>query len=339
VDRGKPPGLVSPTKPPRIPSTPHRPEVDIFWNQEFVDDWNTEHSPRKPPRPNKAADLLIPGDSPKKTAAALREAKKTFASKKHSIAEEFLAELDRLVTGNQLGELAASTGGIRITWSNRLNTTAGRASWRRETLRLGTNSTAGGAELHRHHASIELAEKVIDDESRLLNVVAHEFCHLANFMISGVTTNPHGKEFKAWAARCSRAFGHRGIKVTTKHSYTIDFKYIWQCAQCATEFKRHSKSVDVQKHRCGACKGQLAQIKPRPRAPGAKSEYQKFVQAEMKSVKQEHPKSPQKELMKLVAERWKTTRDEAGVEPAAISTPETEDISKLLVDLTLESAD
>lgn len=35
-------------------------------------------------------------------------------------------------------------------------------------------------------------------QERLLNVVAHEYCHLANFMISGIKDNPHGKEFKEW---------------------------------------------------------------------------------------------------------------------------------------------
>ena len=33
---------------------------------------------------------------------------------------------------------------------------------------------------------------------RLINVLAHEYCHLANFMISGIKNNPHGKEFKEW---------------------------------------------------------------------------------------------------------------------------------------------
>ena len=35
-------------------------------------------------------------------------------------------------------------------------------------------------------------------QERLLNVIAHEYCHLANFMISGIKDNPHGKEFKEW---------------------------------------------------------------------------------------------------------------------------------------------
>ena len=33
---------------------------------------------------------------------------------------------------------------------------------------------------------------------RLINVIAHEYCHLANFMISGVKNCPHGREFREW---------------------------------------------------------------------------------------------------------------------------------------------
>lgn len=35
-------------------------------------------------------------------------------------------------------------------------------------------------------------------QDRLVNVIAHEYCHLANFMISGIKDSPHGKEFKEW---------------------------------------------------------------------------------------------------------------------------------------------
>lgn len=166
---------------------------------------------------------------------------------------------------------------------------------------------------YKHHASIELAEKVIDDEHRLLNVIAHEFCHLANFMVSGITNNPHGKEFKAWAAQCSRAFGDRGIEVTTKHSYEIDFKYVWQCEGCGMEYKRHSKSINPERHRCGGCKGLLKQTKPVPRgsaktaegtAKKAPNEYQLFMKEEMKRVREQNPGSPQKDIMRLVAGKW-----------------------------------
>jgi predicted SprT family Zn-dependent metalloprotease len=282
----------------------------MFWNQEFIDDWNDEHSPRKQlfPDPAKASPVK-PTPAPKMKPISSREAKKAFEQIKHELAASFLRELDETITDEQLSQLAASTGGIQLNWSKKLNTTAGRANWKRETQRnAGPNGPPP-----KHYASIELAEKVIDDEHRLLNVVAHEFCHLANFMISGITKNPHGKEFKLWASKTSRAFAHRGVEVTTKHSYDIDFKYIWQCEGCSMEYKRHSKSVHPERHRCGSCKGLLVQIKPVPRGSGTAkagcekkgpSEYQIFMKEEMKKVRQENPGSPQKDIMKLVANKW-----------------------------------
>ena len=233
-----------------------------------------------------------------------RQTRKNFEAAKRDTAAAFLKELDDTITGGRLAELAASTGGVKLNWNNKLNPTAGRANWKRETVR---GRTADQTEAqHRHHASIDISEKVIDNEHRLLNVIAHEFCHLANFMISGVTGNPHGKEFKAWASKCSKAFSERGIEVTTKHSYDIDFKYVWHCSDCKLEYKRHSKSIDPGRHRCGACTGTLLQIKPTPRAGGSgkASEYQTFVREQMRVVRAENPKVPQKEIMRLVAEKW-----------------------------------
>lgn len=323
--------------------TPHRPDTDIFWSREFVDDWNDEHSPRKQLFPD-ASKMPSKRESPKKKyapkAASAREAKKAFEQSKHETAAKFLEELDSVITQGKLAELAASTGGIQINWTNKLNTTAGRANWKRETVRTTPPGGVGEVTVkHRHRASIELAEKVIDDEHRLLNVIAHEFCHLANFMVSGITANPHGREFKAWAAKCSRAFGDRGIEVTTRHSYDIDFKYVWACAGCAAEYKRHSKSINPERHRCGACRGELSQTKPAPRGrPAKESEYQKFMKEQMKVLKEENPGSPQKDIMKLVAQKWSSQESSKG--GATKKTCETADIVEDVADglgtLTLE---
>ncbi|KAB8293242.1 hypothetical protein EYC80_007575 [Monilinia laxa] len=315
----KPRGLASPKKLPRIPSTPHRPSMDSFWSQDFVNDWNDQHSPMKTLQPISKPKLqpTSGGTVPsKKTCSAKpprleKGSKKAFSAAKHTIASDFLAELDAKITSGRIAQLSASTGGVKIIWSKKLITTAGRANWKRETVKsppLSIDSQPVST-TYRHYASIELAEKVIDDENRLLNVLAHEFCHLANFMVSNVKTNPHGKEFKAWASKCSDEFGHRGIEVTTKHSYEIDYKYVWECTEpgCGTLFKRHSKSIDVQRHRCGACKGVLAQIKPVPRGKAAgkgENEYQVFVRENMKKIREENPGSPQKDIMGLVGKRY-----------------------------------
>jgi predicted SprT family Zn-dependent metalloprotease len=302
--------------------TPHqRPSTDAFWNQGFIDDWNEVHtSPRK--LFSAAARLYSPTkpvqESRATGAVRSREQKKAFDKIKHGFADEFLCELDKKITAGKIAGLTESTGGITIRWTNKLNTTAGRAIWKRETIRSRsqsreTDGQGGDSDSrHRHHASIEVAEKVIDDEHRLLNVIAHEFCHLATFIMDGVTTKPHGAEFKAWASRCNEVFAQRGVQVTTKHSYDIAYKYVWTCDTCAAEYKRHSKSIDVSRHRCGSCKGELRQTKPVPRAPAKPSRYQNFLKEQMRVLKEQNPSSPQKEIMRMVASEW--SRQSAPVE-------------------------
>ncbi|CBX98373.1 hypothetical protein LEMA_P097820.1 [Plenodomus lingam JN3] len=265
----------------------------------------TARSPTKKQQQTTAASIDATPD-----VKAIRAQRKAFADRKHDMAASFLAELDNTISQGRISALSAPTGGIKLIWSKTLKTTAGRANWRREQLRLRTGPLPTDTRLQiRHHCSIELAEKVIDDQDRLYNVLAHEFCHLATFMISEVRNQPHGADFKAWGRKASVAFAHLGVEVTTKHSYQIEYKYVWECIVCGYEFKRHSKSVDPARHSCGKCKGRLVQTKPTPRGAAAaaaasatgngtaatvsgkqgpaesKSEYQNFVKVHFKRVK------------------------------------------------------
>lgn len=213
--------LVSPSKrkqqqqqPPRIPSTPECCESgENFWRQSFINEWNDLYSPKKemlsPKKfpPDKQHDSLKLSDFcnngrgisslvAKPDKETVRR-KKLFRATKHIMAETFLAEIDREVTGGHIAELSRTTGGVKLIWSKKLVSTAGRAHWKRIKPKTGGSSDDFGAS-EQHYASIELAEKVIDNENRLKNVIAHEFCHLANFMISDVKDNPHGRSFKEW---------------------------------------------------------------------------------------------------------------------------------------------
>ena len=227
-----------------MPVAPHRPSLDAFWDQDVVNQWTEQHSPRKVLHsPSKLRfldslrDIMADEDSnapesptispkksrnrsPKKTDAEKRavEVRKTFQSEKHAIANHFLKELDERITGGRIGEMANDGNGVRLEWSRKLNSTAGRAHWKREGRReRSLDGQEQGEIKYRHEARIELAEKVIDCEGqsalmpnaivyrailthseRLVNVIAHEYCHLACFMLSGIRDNPHGKEFKAW---------------------------------------------------------------------------------------------------------------------------------------------
>ncbi|KAF3060000.1 HMG box-containing protein C19G7.04 [Daldinia childiae] len=264
--------LASPLKTPRIPASPWKPEHKEFWDPEVNFAWIDEHSPEKPEagvseEVTKVKKQNAPGTAKGKPgtspAKQTRDARRAFDACKENLAQTFLSELDERVTKGQLAQLTRETGGLQIKWSNSLLTTAGRAHWKRTVstaTRHANGTSSPGATARQHSASIELASKVLGNEADLLNTVAHEFCHLAVFMLDGPNTNPnaergmgekkkkaaaHGPEFKAWGARCGAIFGDRGIQVTTRHSYEIEYKYIWRCANCGIEVKRHSKSVDT----------------------------------------------------------------------------------------------
>lgn len=201
----------------------------------------------------------------------LRARRMSFDAKKGRLAEDFLCVLDDAAADGGVRRLAEPTGGVKIIWSKTLKTTAGRAHWKGERMRPSSSSSSeSDGPRYRHHAMIELAERIIDNEDRLLNTLAHEYCHLANYMISNVHKNPHGPSFKQWGRKCSDAmsdhpvYGGR-ITVTTKHNYKIDWKYVWACEGCTVTYGRHSKSIDTTRSRCGACAGHLVQIKPKPR--------------------------------------------------------------------------
>ncbi|KAI9790845.1 MAG: hypothetical protein M1833_001759 [Piccolia ochrophora] len=309
--------LASPSKRPRIPPSPHRPSTELFWKQDIANDWNDQFSfiistssRRKNHLVVEDSDQECPGPaslprSPVKPVVSRAVSRKAFDRSKNETATRFLKELDQEITGGHLEELAASTGGIKLVWNKKLQSTAGRANWKRELVKQTSESEKIVNIVYKHFASIELSEKVIDSEERLINVLAHEFCHLTNFMISGVKDRPHGKDFKQWASKCSSVFSARGVHVTTNHSYTIAYKYVWSCTACGMEFKRHSKSIDPVRHACGSCSSKLVQIQPPPRAAGPPSEYQRFVKEHFGQIKRENPKTPQKDVMGLLAVRYR----------------------------------
>ncbi|KAF2170571.1 hypothetical protein M409DRAFT_19389 [Zasmidium cellare ATCC 36951] len=329
--------LQSPSKKAtRIPTPPLRPSLDAFWTADAINDWNDQYSPQKPlksprklklqPNPEDQSPSTSPKkllQSPSKRTKADLAAIKDFNARKVALAESFLHELDQTITQGRIQSLSASTGGVQLLWSNTLNSTAGRANWRRETTKSRSSETLQ----HKHFASIELATKVISAEHRLLNVIAHEFCHLANFMISGVKDQPHGKQFKEWGRQVTGAFGERGVEVTTKHSYEIEYKYVWRCVEegeCGMEFKRHSKSIDPGRQRCGRCRGLLVQVKPVPRKENSSGGggvgttatpgkgYAGFVKVHFAEVKKGMPGRSHKEVMEALGRKYRAEKEGSG---------------------------
>lgn len=204
--------------------------------------WRTTSS--LSPRERRAVDPLD-----KVRTEAYRDARRAadFDVEKISQAKEFVQELDKKLTGGQISDLTAYTGGVKILWNKRLTTTAGQADCERGLY---------------PSATIELSDKLIDDRQRLLDTVAHEFCHVANIPIDGDYS--HGSGFKKWGEKCEVAFKDLGIKVTTKHDYSSKFEYIWTCTnqECGKEVGYHSRGLDPKKDGCRRCGGDLVQTNP-----------------------------------------------------------------------------
>ncbi|KGO64557.1 hypothetical protein PITC_093970 [Penicillium italicum] len=197
-----------------------------------------------------------------------------FNQRKIGFAEEFLRHLDNAFD-SQISRMTEETGGIKIIWTKNFRNTAGRATVRSERFLRGEAGVEEPGK-RRYLATIELSEKVLDSEDKILCTMTHEYCHLLDIMITenrAKGTAQHGASFKQWGDRCVRVleghpiYGGR-VEVTTKHTYEINHKYIWVCKAQNCDFKvgRHSKSVDPKRQFCGRCRGVLEQIKPVPRA-------------------------------------------------------------------------
>ncbi|KAK5937602.1 hypothetical protein PMZ80_010222 [Knufia obscura] len=296
-------------------------------------------SPTKSRSPSKLSALKTEQSRLREEKKAKLAAKKAFDSEKETMATTLLLTLDKHITSSKISTMSASTGGIKVIWSKTLRSTAGRANWKRTVTKASGSPVKGNPDslavdrqpgvVVSHFASIELAEKIIDRPERLVNTLAHEFCHLANFMVSNVRDQPHGTSFKRWGQKVTsflsssvarKESGYRpewkACEVSTKHSYVVETKYLWVCAGrpagtqrqtltqrmlnieveredeegCGAEYGRHSRSIDIEKQRCGRCKGFLVQVRPAPRGVGA-SPRKSPVKRGLRSIREESHES------------------------------------------------
>jgi predicted SprT family Zn-dependent metalloprotease len=210
------------------------------------------------------------------------------------LAPTLYAEFNEVVFG---GRLPAD---LELTWNAKLQKTAGQCAFR-------------GTMEHRI-ASIELSDKVIDSEERLRKTLAHEMCHAGQWVLEASRSPPHGEAFWKWAKRFERRVD--GMVVTTCHSYQIHYKYRYACTRCANEFGRQSKSVDLERKRCGRCKGELKLLGAfnrdgtpvKPRAPSA---FARYVGENMRLLKAAHPELSHKALMGELGKRFRKEKEAA----------------------------
>ena len=113
---------------------------------------------------------------------------------------------------------------------------------------------------------VQIILKTIKDRGqRLRDTLLHEMIHAANWIIDENAKAGHGPQFKYWAQIASKI--HPEIpRVTTTHSYEINYKYWWECERvstgwCNVKIGRKSNSLDVNRVRCAICKGKFIYVR------------------------------------------------------------------------------
>ena len=218
---------------------------------------------------------------------------KSFQKNRESLARSAADAFNKSAFGDRLPR-------FEISFNSRLRTTA------------GMTRCCRGADGSRTSA-VELSDKVIDSEARMRATLLHEMCHVAAWQLDGTCRPPHGAAFKKWASIASKS---TGIPVTTRHNYSIFKKHVYKCVDCDATFKRHSKSIDVAKKVCGACRGRLvyegclnregALAAARPATP-----YNKFVSEHFAEARKAC--GTPSEALKLVSRMWSQKKRNAVV--------------------------
>src|SRR5579859_1281080 len=138
----------------RLPPSPHKASSPQFWDKENHFSWIDSHSPSKP-----TSTITKPNPSLQSQLSSISKTKKTFVQNREQIALDLLREIDEHVMGGKLAAGTASTGGVKLVWSTRLRTAAGRAHWSKVKSR-----PMGDPIATQHNLKIELSTKIISDE-------------------------------------------------------------------------------------------------------------------------------------------------------------------------------
>ena len=283
-------------------------------------------APPGPSRPPPLTGPLTP--APRAAAAAFRR-------RRDAAAAALFARYNEAVFG---GKLPADT---QVTWSPRLRTTAGVTHF------LKRRSGGGGGDPPTlpptRLARVELSTKVIDSDARLETTLLHELCHVAAWVVDGAARPPHGPAFQKWAAASAAALPG-APRVTTCHSYAVHAPFEWRCVGggisgdgggggdttrgCGRVYRRHSKSIDVARHACSACRGRLAFVgrvdadgtvqgggggggTSQPSRPP--NPFAQFVAARFATVKASMPPgTPHKDVMKALGAAWREEKARGG---------------------------
>ncbi|XP_033334265.2 uncharacterized protein LOC117225058 [Megalopta genalis] len=135
---------------------------------------------------------------------------------------------------------------MSIEWNVRMRGTAGFCYNKKSIKTLGNVERS---------SRIVLSTKVIDTPDRLRDTLIHEMCHAAAWLINNVSDG-HGPYWTGWAKKAMKTFPDLP-PIRRCHDYKVATKFTYKCVGCGYSIGRHSKSLDVERKRCGHCFGKF----------------------------------------------------------------------------------
>ncbi|XP_077264971.1 uncharacterized protein LOC143898972 isoform X3 [Temnothorax americanus] len=158
---------------------------------------------------------------------------------------------------------------------------------------------------------IVLATKIVDTPDRLRDTLIHEMCHAASWIIDDISDG-HGVFWTRWANKATKTFPELP-PIRRCHSYEIKTKFTYRCIECGYSIGRHSKSLDIDKKRCGYCYGKFELLVNKTtksgtvQVPTPKREptgFALYVKQNYNSVKKEKSNLKHADVMKLLGQQF-----------------------------------
>ncbi|XP_022911193.2 germ cell nuclear acidic protein-like [Onthophagus taurus] len=192
---------------------------------------------------------------------------------------------------------------VPIEWSEKMRSSAGFCYCKKK---IYSNKSI------ERSARIVLSKKIIDSADRLRDTLIHEMCHAAAWIID-LVTNGHGPIWQKWTRKAVTTFPELP-PIKTCHNYVIQTKYTYECMGCSYSFGRHSKSLNLERKRCGYCYGTFkilinktnknGETKSVPVTPSNKTTpFANFVKENYKLVKTQSLQHG--DVMKLLGKQFK----------------------------------
>ncbi|CAD5119461.1 DgyrCDS8067 [Dimorphilus gyrociliatus] len=221
---------------------------------------------------------------------------KDFQKNKNELAKTLFQEFNNKIFD---GKLPVT---MDIRWNKRLSTTAGYCKY---TINRTTNA---------HKACIELSDKVCDSSHRLRDILLHEMCHAAVWILNK-RKESHGPNWKGWADLSSLVYPEIP-RVDVAHNYAIVKKFLYICMNCNYHISRHSKSIDENApcKKCGVGDLKLERNpayssirKQRAREPSSGLQpFALFLKENYRTVRQQ--RGSHSDTMKALSEKFKKSK-------------------------------